>query len=59
MVIYKLTDAKCKPDRAVKKQYEILDGESLYLAVTRSVGKHWRVAYRVESKAQTYCMGLL
>jgi integrase len=59
MSVWKLTDAKCKSAKAAKKQYKMFDGEGLYLAVTPAGGKHWRVAYRLDGKAQTHCMGPL
>ena len=57
MAVWKLTDAKCKSAKAGNALYKLFDGEGLYLAVTPSGGKHWRVAYRVNGKPQTYCMG--
>ena len=57
MAVWKLTDAKCKSAKAGNALYKLFDGEGLYLAVTPSGGKHWRVAYRANGKPQTYCMG--
>ena len=57
MAIWKLTDAKCKSAKAAEKPYKLSDGEGLYLYVSPSGGKRWRVAYRANDKAQTYCMG--
>ena len=57
MAVWKLTDAKCKSAKPGSSIYKLFDGEGLYLAVTPSGGKHWRVAYRANGKPQTYCMG--
>ena len=57
MAVWKLTDAKCKSAKPSSSIYKLFDGEGLYLAVTPSGGKHWRVAYRANGKPQTYCMG--
>jgi len=57
MAVWKLTDAKCKSAKAADRPYKLFDGEGLHLVVTPAGGKHWRVAYRVDGKAQTYSMG--
>ena len=57
MSTWKLTTSKCKTAKPKSSIYKLSDGEGLYLAVTPSGGKHWRVAYRVSGKAQTHCIG--
>ena len=59
MAVWKLTDAKCKAAKPSSSIYKLFDGEGLYLAVTPSGGKHWRISYRVGNKAQTHCLGPL
>ena len=59
MAVWKLTDSKCKAAKPSSSIYKLFDGEGLYLAVTPSGGKHWRISYRVGNKAQTHCLGPL
>jgi integrase len=59
MAVWKLTDSKCKAAKPSSSIYKLFDGEGLYLAVTPSGGKHWRISYRVNGKAQTHCLGPL
>lgn len=51
--INKLTDHKCKAAKAGEKPQKLSDGHGLYLFVTPAGGKVWRVAYRVDGRAQT------
>lgn len=52
-----LTDAKCKLAKAGDKPYKLFDGHGLFLAVSVAGGKHWRMTYRQDGKAQTATIG--
>lgn len=55
--INKLTDHKCRSAKPAEKPQKLSDGHGLYLFVTPAGGKVWRVAYRVDGKAQTAALG--
>lgn len=55
--MHKLTDAKCKSAKPSKSIWKLFDGGGLYLAVTPSGGKLWRIAYRINGKPQTASLG--
>jgi len=57
MTMHKLTDAKCKSAKPTQSIWKLFDGGGLYLAVTPSGGKLWRIAYRVDGKPQTASLG--
>lgn len=52
-----LTDARCKSEKPGDKLKKLFDGEGLFLAVLPSGSKSWRVAYRLDGKAQTHVIG--
>lgn len=53
----KLTTAQCKAIKALDKPKKYFDGEGLFLYVTPSGGKIWRMTYRLAGKAQTIVFG--
>lgn len=52
-----LSDHACKTAKPRAKAYKLFDGFGLYLAILPSGVKSWRMAYRVEGKAQTATIG--
>ena len=53
----KLTDRQCKAAAPAEKGVKLFDGGGLYLYITPTGGKTWRLAYRVAGKAQTMSFG--
>ena len=53
----KLTDAKLRNLRATGKIQKIADGEGLYIHVTPSGSKLWRIAYRFGGKQKLFSLG--
>lgn len=56
-VVNKLTDAFIKKLTATGKAAKHFDGNSLYLYLSPKGAKVWRMAYRVDGKAQTHVIG--
>ena len=52
-----LTDARCKGAKPADKPYKLFDGGGLFLYVSPTGAKVWRIAYRVEGKPQTKSFG--
>lgn len=52
-----LTDAKCRALRPGDKAAKHFDGGGLFLFVSPTGSKVWRVAYRLQGKAQTHVIG--
>jgi len=52
-----LSDVQVKNARPKEKDYKLQDGFGLYLLVTRSGGKLWRLDYRHEDKRNTMALG--
>jgi integrase len=52
-----LTDTKVRSLNARKAQYKVTDGEGLYLLITPSGGKLWRLAYRFLGKQKSLALG--
>jgi integrase len=52
-----LTDAKCKGAKAGDKPVKLFDGGSLFLFVSPTGAKVWRLTYRIDGKAQTLVIG--
>lgn len=52
-----LTDAKVRALKAASHQYKASDAEGLYLLVSPSGGKLWRVAYRYNGKQKSLALG--
>ncbi|MGE0918059.1 tyrosine-type recombinase/integrase [Trichlorobacter lovleyi] len=52
-----LSDLKISKAKPQDKEYRLFDGGGLYLAVTPSGGKLWRIKYRFEGKAKELHLG--
>lgn len=52
-----LTDAKCKGAKPTDKPQKIFDGQGLFLFVSPTGAKVWRLTYRIDGKAQTLVIG--
>lgn len=55
--ISELTDIQVKNAKAKDKDYKLMDGNGLYLLVTSSGGKLWRMKYRYEGKEKLLSFG--
>lgn len=54
---YRLNSDACAGAFAQDKPAKYFDGDGLFLYVTPRGSKHWRVAYRIEGRAQTASIG--
>jgi integrase len=52
-----LTDAKCRAIKATDKPLKVFDGGGLFLFVSPTGAKVWRLTYRIDGKAQTLVIG--
>jgi integrase len=52
-----LTDAKIRAAKPRQKSYKLFDGEGLYLEVSPSGGKWWRLKYRINGKEKRLSLG--
>lgn len=52
-----LKDALCKAAKPADKPYKMFDGGGLFLFVSNTGAKTWRIAYRLNGKAQTMSLG--
>lgn len=52
-----LTDAKCKAAKAAEKAYKLADSRGLYLFVTPTGFKSWRLKFRVDGKEKRLTFG--
>lgn len=52
-----LSDARCKAARPAEKAYKLFDGGGLFLYVSPTGSRTWRMAYRVAGKPQTMSFG--
>lgn len=57
MLTNKLNEARCKAARAVDSPLKLFDGGGLYLFVSPTGAKSWRVSYRLNGKAQQKSLG--
>ena len=57
MLTNKLNEAKCKAARAADSPQKLFDGGGLYLFVSPTGAKSWRVSYRLNGKAQQKSLG--
>lgn len=53
----KLSDNNCKSAKPKDKGFKLFDGAGLFLFVTPTGGKHWRLQYRLDGKQQTMTLG--
>lgn len=52
-----LTATKIKESKPKEKDYKLFDGGGLFLLVSKSGGKHWKLKYRFNDKEKTYAIG--
>lgn len=52
-----LTDAACRAAKPAEKAQKLFDGQGLHLWISPKGAKVWRLAYRVDGKAQTATLG--
>ena len=52
-----LTATKIKEAKPKEKDYKLFDGGGLFLLVSKSGGKHWKLKYRFHEKEKTYTIG--
>lgn len=52
-----LTDTKIKNAKSKEKNYKLFDGGGLYLEVTPSGGKHWKLKYYFDGKEKKLSLG--
>lgn len=52
-----LTDARCRALKPADKPYKVFDGGSLFMYVSPTGAKIWRLTYRLDGKAQTMSLG--
>jgi len=52
-----LTDAKCKAAKAAAKPYKLADARGLYLFVTPTGFKSWRMKFRIDGKEKRLTFG--
>lgn len=52
-----LTDRACKAAQAAKKNQKLFDGEGLFLLVTTTGFKSWRLKYRYGEKEKQLTFG--
>lgn len=56
--IMKLSDIAVKKSKAESKAYKLADGGGMYLEVTPSGSKYWRLKYRFEGKEKKLALGV-
>ena len=52
-----LTDTKIKSSKARDKDYKLSDSRGLFLLVTKTGGKHWKLKYLFDDKEQKLSLG--
>ena len=52
-----LTATQIKQAKPKEKDYKLSDGGGLYLLVTKSGGKHWKLKYRLDGKEKKLSLG--
>jgi integrase len=57
MATNKLTDHQCRGAKPKDKPYKLSDGHGMYLYVSITGAKVWRMGYRANSKEQTQVLG--
>ncbi len=53
----KLKDTELRAIKPTGKVQKIFDGEGLYLCVSKTGGKSWRIDYRFQGKYKTLTLG--
>ncbi len=54
----KLTDTACKNAKAKEKAYKLFDGNGLFLNVTKTGQRYWRLKYRWHGKEKLLALGV-
>lgn len=57
MATNKLSDHQCRTAKPKEKPYKISDGHGMYLYVSTTGAKVWRMGYRLDGKEQTQVLG--
>lgn len=57
MPLNTLTDSQCRAAKAQDRAYKLFDGGGMYLWVSTTGAKVWRLAYRIAGKPQTMSFG--
>jgi hypothetical protein len=52
-----LTDIETRKAKPQERPYKLTNGKGLYLLVTPTGGKHWRINYRHGGKQKTIALG--
>ncbi len=52
-----LSDNKCRSAKPAERPYKLFDGNGLFLYITPTGGKRWRLAYRQDGRPQTAAFG--
>lgn len=55
--IIPLSDMKIRTAKEKDKDYKLFDGEGLYILITKSGGKLWRLKYRFNNKEKSIALG--
>lgn len=55
--INKLTDSQCRSFKPADKPQKVFDGGGLYLFISPTGAKTWRLAYRINGKPKTISFG--
>ncbi len=53
-----LTDAKVKNSKPIEKPFKLFDGDGLFLLVTPTGSKWWRLKYRFSGKEKQLALGV-
>ncbi len=54
----RLTNTSCKNAKPTEKAYKLADGGGMYLEVTTSGSKYWRLKYRFADKEKRLALGV-
>ncbi|HHE4958379.1 TPA: Arm DNA-binding domain-containing protein, partial [Proteus mirabilis] len=54
----KLTVKQVDSSKPKEKDYKLFDGGGLYLLVTKSGSKYWRLKYRIDGKEKVLAIGV-
>lgn len=53
----KLTDTICRKAKVIDKPQKLFDGGGLFLEITKSGGRHWKLKYRFNGKEKKLALG--
>ena len=56
--LMRLTNTACKNAKPTDKAFKLSDGGGMYLEVTASGGKYWRIKYRFADKEKRLALGV-